>query len=143
MKVVIGLACREGPRVVGSRATYQPCNQFKIFDVLTCPKLLTGALGFGASFSLGWVISLGEEMNINANLVIRFPTLNREPEGGALGDVNLPGCLGSAFGGGFAFGGLGGRVVTKSACSAGCNGTVVLLGDSKSKPWNPGKLPCC
>ena len=78
--------------------------------------------------------------NANINLVMRLPTLNLEPEGGALGEVNLPGCLGSAFGGGFAFGGLGGRVVTKSACSACCNGTVVL-GDSKLKPWKPGKPP--
>ena len=51
------------------------------------------------------------------HLVMRLPTLNLEPDGGALGEVNLPGCLGSAFGGGFAFGGRGGRVVTKSACS--------------------------
>ena len=73
------------------------------------------------------------------NLVIRFPTLNLEPEGGALGEVNLPGCPGSAFGGGFAFGGLGGRVVTKSACSVCCSGTVVF-GDSKLNPWKPGKV---
>ena len=26
--------------------------EFNIFDILTWPKLLTGALGFGASFSL-------------------------------------------------------------------------------------------
>ena len=72
------------------------------------------------------------------HLVMRLPTLNLEPDGGALGEVNLPGCLGSAFGGGFAFGGRGGRVVTKSACSDCCNGTVVL-GESKLKPWKPGK----
>lgn len=73
------------------------------------------------------------------HLVMRLPTLNLEPDGGARGEVNLPGCLGSAFGGGFAFGGRGGRVVTKSACSDCCNGTVVLLGESKLKPWKPGK----
>lgn len=37
-----------------------------------------------------------------------------DPEGFALGDVNLPGCLGSALGGGLALAGRGGRTVTKS-----------------------------
>lgn len=52
LKVVIGLACRDAPLVVGSRDTCQLRLKFNIFDFLTWPKLLTGALGFGASFSL-------------------------------------------------------------------------------------------
>jgi hypothetical protein len=123
LKVVMGRACRLAPRGEVAWAGLSSCASPPLTSSGCCPKLLTGALGRGATLS-------------SFSLTIRWPTLNLDPEGLARGLVNLPGCRGSPFGGGLAFVGRRGRTVTKSACSVFCSGTVVR-GGSKLKPWKP------